>query len=88
MPSPLSETIKEIGVIVSPIILFIITYLQIRMGKKQNKIEVKQNEIHKQINGMQEKLITAEKSASKAEGEQKGAADNQAITDAKPQEKK
>lgn len=81
MPSPLSETIKEIGIIVSPIILFIITYLQIRMTKKQAQI-------HKEMNGMKSELVEAVKGRSQAEGELKGAADNQAITDAKPQEKK
>lgn len=33
-----------------------------------SKIRTKQDVIHGQINGMQEKLITAEKSASKEEG--------------------
>lgn len=51
-------------------------------------IAKKQNIIHTQINGMQEKLLTATGDAKKAEGELKGAADNQAITDAKPQDKK
>lgn len=81
MPSPLSETIKEVGIIITPIVLAYIAFLQIKIAKKQNVI-------HGQINGMQEKLIVAEKGISKAEGEQKGAADNQAITDAKPQDKK
>jgi len=35
-------------------------------------INKKQKEIHSQINGMQEKLITAEKSTSNAEGNREG----------------
>lgn len=75
------ETIKAIGAIVTPIVLAWIAYLQIKMGKKQT-------EIHHQINGMQEKLLTATGDARQAAGELKGAADNQAITDAKEQDKK
>ena len=54
----------------------------------QSQIQEKQETIHKQINGMQEKLITATGDAKMAQGELKGAADNQAATDAKEQDKK
>lgn len=59
------ETIKAVGAIVTPIILAWIAYLQIRGNKKQDVI-------HAQINGMQEKLIVAEKSASKEIGKEEG----------------
>lgn len=65
MASPLSETIKEVGIIITPIILAWIAFLQIRNNKKQEVI-------HGQINGMQEKLIVAEKSASKEIGKAEG----------------
>lgn len=55
--------IKEIGSIVTPIVLAYIAFLQIKIAKKQDVI-------HKQVNGMQEKLITAEKGISKAEGKE------------------
>lgn len=75
------ETIKAIGAIVTPIILAWIAYLQIRIGKKQTII-------HGQINGMKTELVEAVRGEAQAKGELKGATDNQAITDAKPQEKK
>lgn len=75
------ETIKAVGAIITPIAIAWIAYLQIKINRKQDTI-------HHQIDGMQDKLIVAEKSASQTAGELKGAADNQAITDAKPQDKK
>lgn len=78
MPSTISETIKEVGAIITPIVLAIIAYLQIKNNKKQEVI-------HGQINGMQEKLITAEKGISKAEGKEEQRAeskeDNKPIVD-------
>lgn len=55
------EVIKAVGAIVTPIVLAWIAYKQIGLSKKQEVI-------HGQINGMQEKLIVAEKIASKSEG--------------------
>lgn len=47
-----------------------------------------QNTIKKQMNGMKSELVEAVRGEAQAIGELKGAADNQAATDAKPQSKK
>lgn len=74
------EVIKAVGAVVTPIILAWITYLQIKNGKKQDVI-------HAQINGMQEKLIVAEKGISKAEGKEEERAeakeDSKSVVDVK-----
>lgn len=64
------EIIKVIGAILTPIATAIIVLLQIKAGAKQK-------EIHRQINGMKEALIIAEKGKSKLEGkEEQRAEDN------------
>ena len=75
------EVIKSIGEIVTPVAIAFIAYLQIKQGKKQNII-------HKEMNGMKSELVEAVRGRAQSEGELKGAADNQAITDAKSQDKK
>lgn len=57
------EAIKAIGALLSPFAMIAVAIFQYQMNKRQ-KI------IHGQINGMQEKLVTAEKGISKAEGKE------------------
>ena len=64
--------------IATPAILSFLTF------KRQGRMAIKQDEIHKQINGKMGELIEVTKQAATL----KGAADNQAATDAKPQDKK
>lgn len=56
-----TETIKAIGAIITPIILAFITYLQVRMNKKQEQI-------HKDVNGKMAQLLEVSGVAKKAEG--------------------
>lgn len=80
--------IKEIGIIITPIVLAYIAYKQIKLGTATKSL-------HKDVNGKIQQLIDTkdevsiekQKTAS-LEGEKKGAADNQALTDAKQQSKK
>ncbi len=51
-------------------------------------INKRQNGIKKEMNGMKSDLVEAVRGRAQSEGELKGAADNQAITDAKEQDKK
>lgn len=74
-------TIKDFIVVLTPIILAWIAYKQIGLSKKQDTI-------HKEMNGMKSELVEAVRGEAGAKGELKGAADNQALTDAKEQNKK
>lgn len=70
------ETIKAVGAIVTPIVLAWIAFLQIKSGHRQVKADAKQEEIHRQINGMKEALIIAEKGKSKLEGKEEQRAED------------
>lgn len=61
--------IKEIGIIITPIILAWIALQQVKISRKQEVI-------HKQVNGMQAALIVAEKGVSKAEGKEEQRAED------------
>lgn len=78
-----------IGQIITAIVTLgvaLIGYLKLKAGQK--KVEVKVETYHKEVNGMKSELVEAVRGRAQSEGEQKGAADNQAITDAKPQSQK
>lgn len=80
MASNTAEIITAVGAIITPITVAYLLYLQVRAGKKQDVI-------HHQINGMQEKMIIAEKAASNAEGNLEGrkeqAAESKPVVDVK-----
>ncbi len=61
----LIDGIVKVTTCITPLALALITYLQL-------KIRNRQRAIHQQINGMQDKLIVAEKSTSRGEGHEEG----------------
>lgn len=78
-----------IGQIITGIVTLgvaLIGYLKLRAGQKN--VEGKVDTYHKEVDGMKTELVKAVGDAKLAEGQIKGAADNQAITDGKEQDKK
>lgn len=61
------QDLKDILALLTPVILAIIAYLQVKASQKQKEIGVK-------VDGMTSKLVEAEKGKSAAEGELKGLA--------------
>lgn len=64
----LIESIKALGAVITPLGLAWIAYLQIKAGKKTDAI-------HKEMNGMKDQLVKAEKKVSNQEGNLEGRAE-------------
>lgn len=68
------KDLKDILALLTPVALAIIAYLQVKASQKTKEIQEKQKEIGIKVDGMTEKLVTAEKGKSDAEGQLKGMA--------------